>query len=215
MNFSSPDVESVFAQYEQRRADEAERMAALPKSVGMQKRDEFLLAVGPETGWFLHSLVVASRPSLILELGTSYGYSTLFLADAAAQIDARVISIDCAAEKTAYAEMQLRKARLERHVELIIGDAVAEIGHIQSSIDFVLLDIWKELYLPCFDAVYPKLSVRGLIAADNMIFPSEARDDVRKYRQRVRDASDLTSTLLPIGSGVELTGRWPNGHPDL
>jgi predicted O-methyltransferase YrrM len=79
--------------------------------------------------------------------------------------------------------------------------------------DFILLDIWKELYLPCFEAFYPKLSDEAIIAADNMIYPPQARDDVRQYRAAVRSKGDLQTTLLPIGSGIELSVNWtPDNH---
>ena len=215
MSFRHPGANAVLEHYERRRANESRRMAALPPAQGMALRDEFLLAVGPETGWFLHSLVVAARPALILELGTSFGYSTLFLADAAKQIGGRIISMDCALEKQQYADLRLQEAGLHDVVEFVTGDAVEEIENVNSTIDFVLLDIWKELYVPCFKAFYPKISTRGLIVADNMIFPPQARTDVREFRKLLEETPDLDSTLLPIGSGIELACRWPAGHSDL
>ena len=74
--------------------------------------------------------------------------------------------------------------------------------------DFALLDIWKELYLPCFEALYPKLDEEGIICADNMISPEVARPEVRIYRDAVRAKPDLQTTLLPIGQGIELSVRW-------
>jgi predicted O-methyltransferase YrrM len=81
--------------------------------------------------------------------------------------------------------------------------------------DFVLLDIWKELYTPCLEAVYPKLADEAIIAADNMISPEIARDDVRVYRAAVRAKPDLQTSLLPIGSGIELSVKWSAGNPKL
>ena len=79
----------------------------------------------------------------------------------------------------------------------------------------VLLDIWKDLYVPCLEAFYPKLSDEGVIAADNMIEPEMAREDVRKYRAAIRALPDMQTALLPIGSGIELSVRWPAGNPKL
>ena len=81
--------------------------------------------------------------------------------------------------------------------------------------DLVLLDIWKDVYLPCFEAFYPKLSEEAIIAADNMIDPASARDSVRLYRAAVNAKSDLQTTLLPIGQGIELTVKWSAGNPKL
>ncbi len=81
VSFSNPAVDRVFAEYERRNSEEQARAATLGDKM-FEHRDEFLLPVGREVGWFLHSLILAKRPSRVLELGTSYGYSTLFLADA-------------------------------------------------------------------------------------------------------------------------------------
>ncbi len=214
MPFSSSAVAQVFAAYQQRDAAERHRQAALGQEA-FAHLDEFLLPVGEEVGWFLHSLVMARRPARILELGTSYGYSTLFLADAAKQVGGTVITMDLADYKQAEARTQLTKAGLVDVVEFRLGDAVAMIGADPGPFDLVLLDIWKDLYLPCLEAFYPKLSDEAIVAADNMVFPPNARPDVRKYRAAVAEKPDLHSALLPIGNGIELSVKWPAGSEKL
>jgi predicted O-methyltransferase YrrM len=207
MNFTDPKVAAAFARYDQReRADNA-RLAELGRAA-FEIRDEFLLPVGPEVGAFLHALILARRPSRILELGTSYGYSTLFLADAARAVGATVVTMELADYKQAYARAQLEEAGLAEVVEFRCGDAVEMVKADPGSFDFALLDIWKELYLPCFEALYPKLSEEGVICADNMITPEMARPEVRLYRAAVQAKPDLQTALLPIGQGIELTVRW-------
>jgi predicted O-methyltransferase YrrM len=211
MRFSSPAVAEVFAVYERRDVEEQKRIAA----EGYTNVDELLLPVGPEVGWFLHSLILARRPARILELGTSYGYSTLFLADAAKQTSGTVISMDLADYKQAEARSQLTKAGLADAVDFRLGDAGALIREDPGPFDLVLLDIWKDLYLLCLDAFYPKLSDEAIIAADNMVYPDMARPDVRKYRAAVRALPDLQTVLLPIGSGIELSVKWRAGNAKL
>jgi len=79
----------------------------------------------------------------------------------------------------------------------------------------VLLDIWKELYVPCLDAFYPKLADEGIVAADNMVEPEKAREDVRKYRVALGLLPDMQTTLLPIGSGIELSVKWSAANRKL
>jgi predicted O-methyltransferase YrrM len=214
MNFTDSKVAAVFAAYETRNRQEQDRQRSLgPK--GFALRDEFLLPIGPEVGAFLHSLIIARRPKRILELGTSYGYSTLFLADAARAVGATVITMELSDVKQAYAQEEMAKAGLADSVDFRCGDAVAMIEADAGPLDFILLDIWKELYLPCFRAFYPKLSEEAIIAADNMITPVQAREDVRQYRAAVNAAEDLHTTLLPIGSGIELSVKWTEGNPSL
>lgn len=205
--FEDPKVQAVYSVYEARMAADQAQMLALGAQ-GFARRDEFLLPVGPEAGRFLHALILARRPRRILELGTSYGYSTLFLADAAKSVGAQLVTMELADYKQAHARMQISAAGLADVVDFRCGDARELLAADPGPWDFVLLDIWKELYLPCFDGFYPHLSEEGIICADNMIEPAMARPEVRLYREAVRGKADLQTALLPIGSGIELTTKW-------
>jgi predicted O-methyltransferase YrrM len=215
MNFTDPKVAAVYAEYEARNVAEQERQKTLGPGEGFVMRDEFLLPVGPEVGAFLHSLILAKRPARILELGTSYGYSTVIMADAARTVGATLVTMELADWKQAHAQEQIAQAGLSDVVDFRLGDAVEMIKADAGPFDFILLDIWKELYLPCFDAFYPKLSDEGIIASDNMITPEVARPDVRLYREAVRAKADLQTALLPIGQGIELSIRWSAGNEKL
>jgi predicted O-methyltransferase YrrM len=73
--------------------------------------------------------------------------------------------------------------------------------------DLVLLDVWKDLYVPCLELFHLKLRPGALVAADNMLFPLNTRPAAAAYQARVRTKPDLDSVLLPIGSGVELSRK--------
>lgn len=214
MRFSDPAVAAVFAEYEARAAEDGARMAALGGAVAAHI-DEFLLPIGPDTGAFIHSLILAKRPARILELGTSYGYSTLILADAARQAGGRLITMDRADYKQAHARAMIARAGLADIVEFRLGDAVAMIADDPGPFDLVLLDIWKHLYIPCLAAFLPRLSDEAIVVADNMIEPAGARAEARRYRAAVRAVPELQSALLPIGSGIELSVRWTAGNDKL
>lgn len=208
MQFTDPKVAAVFAEYHERHQRELELTRALPRASFGERRDEFLLPVGAAVGAFLHALVAGRKAERVLELGTSYGYSTLFLADAARACGARVVSIDVDGAKQAFAAQMLEKAGLAGHVEFRCGDALELLADDAGPYEVVLLDIWKNLYLPCFEAVYPLLAEEGAIVSDNMIYPESARDAVRAYREAVKAKPDLQSVLLPLGSGIELSVKW-------
>lgn len=214
MTFLTPGTQAVFDTYAVREAADAQRMRDLGPA-GFAIRDEFLLPVGEDVGRFLHALVLARKPKRILELGTSYGYSTLFLADAAQAVGATVVTMELADYKQAYAREQLMAAGLADAVDFRCGDAVGLLADDAGPWDFVLLDIWKDLYLPCFEALYPKLSEEGVICADNVIDPPMSRAEMRAYRAAVAAKTDLTSTLLPIGQGIELSVKWSAGNAKL
>jgi predicted O-methyltransferase YrrM len=212
--FSDSKVAAVFADYQARDDEEQARLQKLG-SAAFGSRDDLLLPVGYEVGAFLHALILARKPKCILELGTSYGYSTLILANAAREVGAKMITMELADYKQAYAREQLGKAGLADVVDFRCGDAVEMIKADAGPFDFILLDIWKELYTPCFDAFYPKLSEEAIIASDNMITPEMARPDVRVYREAVRAKADLQTVLLPIGQGIELSVKWSEGNRKL
>ena len=198
-------VKAVLAEYDRRSAREAALMNALPLEEVMRRVDEFLISIGPDTGTLLNILIKAARAQTILELGTSYGHSTIFLAEAARASGGRVISLDVSADKQRYAREQLAAAGLESFVELRTGDARDIIASLPDPLDFVLIDLWKDLYVPCFDLVYPKLSDGALLAADNILFPEFSRNDMEAYRRHVRTKRGIESILLPVGSGIELS----------
>ncbi len=214
MNFTDPKVAAVFAHYKARDDEEQARIREVGLR-GIGSRDELLLPVGEDVGAFLHALILAQKPKRILELGTSYGYSTVVLADAARAVGATLITMELADYKQAYAREQLEKAGLADVVDFRLGDAVEMIKADPGPFDFILLDIWKELYTPCLEAFYPKLSEEAIIASDNMISPEMARPDVRVYREAVRAKPDLQTTLLPIGQGIELSVKWSAGNGKL
>ncbi|MEO0031995.1 MAG: hypothetical protein RIS94_1753 [Pseudomonadota bacterium] len=214
MILSDPRVAAVFEQYKAREAADRVRMQELGPA-GFAVRDEFLLPVGEDVGAVLHALVLARRPKVILELGTSYGYSTLLLADAARSVGARVVTMELAAYKQDYAAARLAEAGLAEVVDFRCGDALQLIDAEPGPFDFVLLDIWKDLYRPCLAAFYPKLAEEAVIAADNVIWPDFDRAEMRAYRAAITALPDLASTLLPIGQGIELSVKWSPGNPKL
>jgi len=214
MTFEDPMVQSVFNTYSKRLEEDDGRMRDLGPE-GFARRDEFLLPVGEEAAWFLHSLIVARAPGRILELGTSYGYSTLFLADAARQVGAQVVSMDVADYKQAYAAEQLQAAGLESHVDLRCGDAIDLLAQDSGPWDFVLLDIWKDLYVPAFEAVYPTLSEEAVVCSDNMISPENARPNARDLRAAISAKPDMHTALLPVGQGIELSVKWSADNAKL
>ena len=208
MLFSDPRAQAVFDEYHDRHQREIKRMNELPREMLGSRRDEFLLPVGRDVGNFLRSLVVARGARTILELGTSYGYSTLFLADAARQTGGRVVSVDLDSAKQQHAGAALARAGLADHVTFRCGNAVDILTSEEGPFELVLLDIWKNAYVDAFEALYPRLLEAGIVVSDNMIEPVGAREQVRAFRAAVKDKGDMQSVLLPFGSGIELSIKW-------
>ena len=200
-----PAVWAVIEAYEERARREEELRDALSEEEAARRLDELLLPVGRATGSLMNLLVKEAEASRILEVGSSYGYSTTWLAEAARAIGGKVVSLELRAVKTEYARAQLARAGLDGYVEFRIGDALASLAQLPGPFDFVLIDLWKDLYVPVFELLHPKLAPGALIVADNMLHPESARAHASAYRERVRAATDMSSVLLAVGNGLELS----------
>ena len=203
--FLSGQIDEVLASYHDRMASEKKLMQSLSLEEGMQRRDDFLLPVGLDAARFLNMLSKSSKAQVILEIGTSYGYSTIWLAEAARQTGGKVISLEQDKRKAAFARAMLEEAGLADVVDFKIGDALESLRQLTVSPDFVLVDLWKEFYVPCFDLFYPKLETGAYVVADNMLFPVSHHADATAYRKAVRETQAFDSVLLPIGSGLEVS----------
>jgi predicted O-methyltransferase YrrM len=199
-------VQSVLAEYEERSRKEWQLMSSLPEAELGKRIDEFLIFIGPDTGRLLHLLTTAAKAKVFVEIGASYGYSTIWLADAARQTGGKVHSLELSQQKVDHGRAQLKRAGLDTYVEHHVGDAQKTLASLSGPFDFVLIDLWKDLYVPCFELAHPKLAPNAFVAADNIIFPPNPKDQ-EAYRRAVRAKSDMESMLLPIGSGIELSKK--------
>ena len=195
----------VIADYEARARREEDLWASLPEEEREARRDEMLLPVGHAAGSLMNLLIRESGARRILEVGSSYGYSTAWLAEAARAVEGRVISLELSRAKTEYAHAQLARAGLEGYVEFRVGDARASLAALTGPFEFALIDLWKDLYIPVFDLLHPKLAAGALVLADNMLHPESFRALAQAYRARVRTAADMSSVLLAVGNGLELS----------
>lgn len=200
-----PAVWQVIEDYEARAVRDEQLWNSLSEQELRQRLDEFLLPVGRATATLMNLLIKEGAARRILELGSSYGYSTIWLAEAARAVNGKVISLELRATKTEYARDQLARAQLEGLVEFRIGDALASLTQLPGPFDFVLLDLWKDKYVPVFELLYPKLAPGAIIVADNMLQPESARAHAEAYRERVRAAAEMSSVLLAVGNGLEVS----------
>ena len=168
------------------------------------ERSRRLLNCGPETGRLLAILIRALGARRILELGTSNGYSTVWLAWAASATGGRVTTIDHAADKIAMARENLDRVGLAERVTITHGRIAGVLRDLQGPVDFVFLDADRPSYLAYLDPLLRLLRPGGLLATDNvMSHPSE----VAEFLARLRRTGGVETVTLPVGNGVELTYR--------
>ncbi|HEY6902992.1 MAG TPA: O-methyltransferase [Candidatus Acidoferrales bacterium] len=198
-------IQEVLSEYEARAAKESPHIMQMPEDEWRRRRDEFMLSVGHDTGRLLNILAKGAGARRILELGSSYGYSTLWLAEAARKTGGTVFSLEMNSPKQEYAHATIAKAGLAEYVKFFLGDALETLTSLEGPFDFVLLDLWKDVYVSCFDLFYPKLNPGAIVVADNMLRPEDYLPDALKYRRHVRSHPKIDSVLLPVGSGIELS----------
>jgi predicted O-methyltransferase YrrM len=202
------NVEQVLAQYDARAA--SEHMLHRSGWDTDDRRDRLLLRIGPDTGRLINILIKGAQARRILELGTSYGYSTVWLAEAARATGGRVATIDLAGYKQEYAKRMLDRAGLAQLVDWRTGDALEVLLGLAEPLDFVLIDLWKELYVPCFDLIAPRLAAGAVIVADNMLRPTYSRPEADAYRAHLRGRAGFESILLDVGSGIYVSRYAPD-----
>jgi predicted O-methyltransferase YrrM len=164
---------------------------------------EAALPVHPQVGTLLYQLVRGARPRLVVEFGTSFGASTLYLAAAVRDNGTgRVIGSELHHGKARRAGAHLERAGLLDFAEIRTGDAREELSDLPDPVGLVLLDGWKELYLPVLRVLEPALADGALIVSDNLpMLPEEFLAYVRE------PANGYLSQQLPLGDGIELTVR--------
>lgn len=169
--------------------------------------DQFALAAGPETASFLNLLIRAMGAKHIVEVGTSIGYTAVWLGEAARATGGHVIGMEAIATKHQQALDHLDRAGLADVVEVRFGDAKQIVHELTGPLDLVFVDAWKDDYIAYFDALLPKLRVGGCIVADNITYPATFQKEMRRYQDHVRAQPNVRSILLSIGNGEEMSAR--------
>jgi len=167
---------------------------------------ELYIPVSPEGGRLLYTLIRASRPATVVEFGTSFGISTIFLAAAVRDNGTgRVVSTELNAAKVARARANLAEAGLADVVTILAGDARETLADLPGPVGFVLLDGWKNLYLPVLRQLEPRLTAGALVVADDTVSMAAEMTDYLAY---VRDpAHGYLSVSFPESDGLEITCR--------
>jgi predicted O-methyltransferase YrrM len=167
-----------------------------------EDRRERLRNVEPESARMLSVLVRALKPREILELGTSNGYSTIWLADAARAIGACLTSVEVDPGRAAQAEQNLQLAGLREHAELRLEDALETLADApESSWDLIFLDAERPAYPSYWPHLLRTLRPGGLLVVDNAI--SHERELI-EFRELVEHEDRVMDSLVPIGAGVLL-----------
>ena len=168
--------------------------------------DRAFIPVDEAAGRFLYALVRGAAPGTVVEFGTSFGISTIYMAAAAQDRgEGRVITTELHSGKAETAARHFAQAGLTDRIDLRIGDALETLQDVKDGVAVVFLDGWKNLYLPVLQLLEPALRPGALVVADDLdLFPEQ----LKPYLAYVRDRSHgYVSVKIPIGDAMELSVR--------
>jgi predicted O-methyltransferase YrrM len=160
-----------------------------------------LLNLEPATAEVVALLLQIAGTHNVLEIGTSNGFSTIWLAATIGPLGGRVTSIDKDPQKHAMARENLAAVDLLRYVDLRLGDATEIAAHLTGPFDCLFFDADRISAPKQLELLLPKLSLPGLLLADNAISHPE---QIAGYLARIEEIDRISHTIIPVGKGLSV-----------
>ncbi|PID86678.1 MAG: methyltransferase [Chloroflexi bacterium] len=181
-----------------------ERMHYLEEMDAQDRQDgtahlKRLRQIPPETGQFLALMAAGARNGRYLEIGTSAGYSTMWLSLAGKP----VTTYEVLPEKVALAQETFKQAGLAEQITLIHGDARAHLSAVED-VAFCFLDAEKDVYEACYDLLVPRMVSGGILICDNALSHQEV---LQPFVARVLADHRVDAMVVPIGKGELLVRK--------
>ncbi len=156
-----------------------------------------LRQIPADTGQFIAILLASSPAGNAVEIGTSAGYSTLWLSLAGRELNRKIHTFELLEDKIRLAKETFKKARVEDIVELVEGDARKNLKGFER-ISFCFLDAEKGIYNDVYDIVIPNMVKGGILVADNVISHGK---ELKPFMEKAISDNRVDAVLVPIGSG--------------
>lgn len=156
--------------------------------------------IEPESALFLAMQIRIQQSKRILEIGTSTGYSTLWLADAAQVTGGKITTLEIEECRTEQAKSYAKELQVDDVIDFWVGDAEQFLANAPEKYDFILLDAEREAYLNYWIYLQKMISEQGgVLIVDNVI--SHAAE-VKSFIAEVKKDERFMTTTLPIGAGL-------------
>jgi predicted O-methyltransferase YrrM len=169
----------------------------------IRAKDKGQLAVSEEDGRFLRLLIASSHRKRALEIGGASGYSAIWMAQGLRATGGTLVSIEYDPVRARELAENIKRAGFTDVVQVVAGDAFAEIPKLQGTFDFVFLDAWKRDYKKFLDLVYPRLDKGGLFTAHNVV---NKRSEMGDFLDAIQRNPSLWSAIVaPSGEGISLS----------
>jgi caffeoyl-CoA O-methyltransferase len=171
----------------------------------IKAKDTGQLAVSEEDGRFLRMLIASSDTKRALEIGGASGYSSIWIGLGLRATGGRLVTIEYDAARAKELADNVNRAGLSDIVQVISGDAFEQIPKLPGTFDFVFLDAWKKDYKRFFEMVTPRLDMRGLFLAHNVI---NKKNEMPDFLDAVQKHPALWTTIVaPSGEGMSVSVR--------
>lgn len=191
------------AQGPKKRSDLDQKVTSFLERQGGRWRD---LNVPASDGKLLHDLIVKHRYTKALEIGTSTGHSTIWIAWALSKTGGKLITIEIDERRYREAVAHFKEAGLSDYIDARLADAHALVKELKGPFDFVFCDADKEWYKNYFIAIYPKLEVGGCYTAHNVSTRSWGMDGgTREYYDYIRGLPSMKTMVDESGSGLSVS----------
>jgi caffeoyl-CoA O-methyltransferase len=168
------------------------------------------MMVGPIEGAFLAFLVAMTNAKRVVEVGTFTGWSSIAMARALPP-DGVLVTCDVNEETTAVARRYAEEAGVADRIDFRLGPGVETLATLEGPFDLAFIDADKGGYVDYYEAILPKLSPRGVIAADNTLFgldpDGETSQQMTRFNEHVLHDDRVEAVLLPFREGVTLIRR--------
>jgi predicted O-methyltransferase YrrM len=167
------------------------------------------MLTGPVAGRLLELLVWAAQPRRVLEIGTFSGHATLSMA-AALPADGHIDTCELDPKRAAVAQSHIDRSPWAGQITIHLGPAAATIDGLDGGFDFVFMDAEKDGYIGYYEAVLPRLSEHGLIAADNTLHAGgvfDEGDPIAAFNDHVAADPRTVQVLLTVRDGITLIRR--------
>jgi caffeoyl-CoA O-methyltransferase len=207
MALSTPDeIEAYAERYTSARAELFDRLGEETRST--QKTPQMM--VGPIEGAFLSFLVTMTNAKRVLELGTFTGWSSIEMARSLPP-DGTIVTCDVNQETNAIARRYAEEAGVADRIDYRLGPALETLATLEGPFDLAFIDADKGGYVDYYEAILPKLSPGGLMAADNTLSGADpergSSQEISRFNDHVLQDARVETVLLPFRDGVTLIRR--------
>jgi caffeoyl-CoA O-methyltransferase len=200
------EIEAYAERYTSARAEVFDRLAAETEAT----QEDAQMMVGLLEGAFLSFLVFMTRAKRVLEVGTFTGWSTIAMARALPP-GGSIVTCDVSEETTAVARRYAEEAGVADRIDFRVGPGSQTLATLEGPFDFAFIDADKGGYVDYYEAILPKLSPDGVLAADNTLFGSDPDGEITRamtrFNEHVLHDDRVEAVLLPLREGVTLIRR--------